>query len=165
MARRRAWADFIVNLDIADAVIESVNLLTQTPDIDTITVARLIGRLRLVHTSLTAQIDSRMVLDIGIGVASSEAFIVGSGLGLPQPGGAGSAPPRGWLYRTQIECLKVHSTGTQYEILLPGDISFDVGAMRKVDKGILFMAVESKDVAGTVANVQLTGLIRALCLT
>jgi len=164
MARRRGWADFMVNLDLADAVPQSANLLTTAPDNDNMTVARIIGRLRAVHTSPTAQVDSRMIVNVGIGVSSAEAFAVATAAGLPVISAADSSPARGWLWRDQGSVIKVHSTGTTYEIMVTADFHFDVGAMRKVDKGILFLIAQIDDVSGTPANILLTGLVRSMYL-
>ena len=164
MARRRAWADFFVGLDLENGVPQSVDLLTQAPDLDTLTVGRMVGRLTAVLDSLTAQVDNRSVIDIGIGVASVEAFGVAASAGLPIADSAASAPPRGWLYRTQLMALKVHSTGTTYEIMIPDTVSFDIRAMRKVDKGRLFLVAEQTLQAGTAATIRLQGLVRTMCL-
>ena len=165
MPRRRAWADFFVSMLLVDAVPQSVDLLTQAPDLDTITVARLVGRLHAQHAGLTTQVDSRMAINIGIGVASVEAFGVAASAGLPIVGSAASQPPRGWLYRTQMLSTKVHSTGTTYEINEPDMVDFDIRSLRKVDQGRLFLVAESLDIDFTAADIRLTGLIRALCLT
>ena len=150
---------------LVDATPQQADLLTQAPDLDTITVTRLIGRLYLVHNDLNAQVDSHMAVNLGIGVASVEGFGVAASAGLPIVGAAASSPPRGWLYRTQMDCLKVHATGTTNEITIRDMVSFDIGAMRKVDQGVLFFLAESFDLAHSAATVRLTGLVRALCLT
>ena len=165
MPRRRAWADFVVALTLVVDVPQSVNLLTQAPDLDTITVARLIGKLTAVPSSLTTQVDSEMIVDIGVGVASVEAFGVAASAGLPVVNAAASAPPRGWLYRAQLHVVKVHSTGTTFEILIQGQDQFDIGAMRKVDKGRLYLVTQSTLIGGSAMNLSLTGLVRAMCLT
>ena len=165
MARRRAWADFIVNLALVTDVPQSVDLLTQAPDLDTLTVARLIGKLTVWPASMTTQVDSHMIVDIGVGVASVEAFGVAASAGLPIVIAVASAPPRGWLYRSQIDVMKVHSTGTTFEIAHAGEDKFDIGAMRKVDKGVLYLVAQSTLIDGTAMTVDLTGLVRSMCLT
>ncbi len=165
MPRRRAWCDFFVNQQLVEGTPQSANLLTQAPDLDTMTVARLIGRLYVSHDSLTAQVDSRMMVEVGIGVASQEAFAVAGAAGLPIVGAAASAPPRGWLYRGEMQAIKVHSSGTTYEVMMPDKDKFDLGAMRKVDKGVLFLIADTKLVGGTTATIRMTGLIRTMVLT
>ena len=165
MARRRSWADFFLQLTLADGVPQCKDLLTQAPDLDTITVARLIAGLTVSPESFTAQVDGRMIIDIGVGVASQEAFAVAGCLGLPIVSAGADSPPRGWLYRGQISCEKVHSTGTTYEIMKRGQVNFDIGAMRKVDKGVLFFIAEANVLGGSAYNVVLTGLVRSMILT
>ncbi len=165
MPRRRAWADFFVDLNLANEVPQSVDLLTQAPDLDTITVARIIGRLHAAPDDLTSQIDGRMIVDIGIGVASVEGFAVAASAGLPIVSGGASSPPRGWLYRDEMSIIKVHSTGTTFEIMKDDRVRFDLGAMRKIDKGVLFFIAEADGAAGTAFNVKLTGPIRCMILT
>ena len=155
----------MVNLALVDSVPQSVNLLTQAPDLDTITVARLIGRLSVQHDSLTSQIDNAAIINIGIGVSSVEGFAVAAAAGLPIVSAAASSPARGWLFRDQLRVIKVHSTDTTYEIMVVGESKFDVGAMRKVDKGVLFLIAQQDSIGGTAATVRLSGLVRAMILT
>ena len=95
---------------------------------------------------------------------STQAFAVAAAGGLPVVSASASRPPRGWLYRTQLTCIKVHSTGTTYEIMIPDTVEFDIGAMRKVDNGILFMVMEANEITNTAATVTLSGLIRTMYL-
>jgi len=163
--RRRAWADFFVDLTLVDGVPQCVDFLAQGVNLDTLTVARIIGTLYVQHADLSAQIDNRAKIDIGIGVASVEAFGIAACAGLAIPNGAGSSPPRGWLYRTEMVCTKVHATGTTYEILIPDKTHFDLGAMRKIDKGVLYLVAEQTNDGGTAASVALMGLVRTMVLT
>ena len=164
-SRPRAWADFIVSLNLTTGTEQSVNLLTNAPSLDTITVGRLIGTLYAQAESLTAQIDGSQSISVGIGVASSDAFNAAANVGLPSPAVSSDAPARGWLYRTNMVVTKVHSTGTTYELAWNDKTHFDVRAMRRVDKGVCFLIVQSSTLIGTAFNVRLTGLIRAMCLT
>ena len=129
---------------------------------DTITVVRLIGFLKVIPQSLTGQIDGVMVVDVGIGVSANEAFVAGV---LPDPNIGSDVPSMGWLYRTSLVCVKVHSSGTDFEIADFGEVRFDTRAGRKVDRGRLYINMIAGVVQDTSFPVRVIGLIRALCLT
>jgi len=98
---------------------------------------------------------------VGIGVASVEAFGVG-GASLPRASLESEYPPRGWLYIASKPVEeKVATEGIH---LLHAQFQFDLGAMRKIDKGILFLQVEQNNiiVGGVMSMV---GRVRSLCLT
>ena len=42
---------------------------------------------------------------------------------------------------------------------------FDVGAQRKVDKGVLYLVAFNNLIEATGVTVRFSGIIRALCLT
>jgi len=164
MARPRAWADFLLSMVLAPGTAQSVDLLTSAVNSDTITVGRLIGRIHVHPDSLTAQVDFGATINVGIGVASADAFGVGTAA-LAGIATAADAPARGWLYRSQMHVTKVHSSGTDYEYGEDDTLAFDVRAMRKVDKGVLYFTAQSTSVVGTAGSLRLTGIIRAMCLT
>jgi len=163
MARPRAWGDSLINVDLVSGVQQSINLLLTLTASDTITAVRLVGSLTASPASLIGQIDGIMGIDIGVGVAATEAFGVAGAI--PDPNVAGDVPARGWLYRTRMVEIKVHSSSSVFEILHVGTANFDIGASRKVDRGILYMTMSSNPILGTAHTINLAGIVRAFCLT
>jgi len=162
--RRRTWADTNLSLTLVSDAVQEINLLTNVLPSDTKTAVRIIGRLIACPASLTAQVQGGMRIDIGIGVATEEAFGVG-GASLPNPSLPANQPARGWLYKTTMTCIKEHDSGTTNEFTFVDVLHFDVRAMRKVDRGILFLGIESDSFVGSAFDVDLIGTIRVLCLT
>jgi len=161
--RRRAWVDFIFNLTLADgAALQSQDILF---DMDaaftTVTVTRLIGQITIRPEDPDATNTGAMRIVQGIGVASAEAH---AGNVVPNPSVTPEYPTLGWLWRDLAAVSMQNASGTMESYQFP-EIRFDLGANRKVDKGILFYTADSTTINGTGYTVRLTGLIRALCLT
>jgi len=162
--RPRAWADFHLDLNLSGDTRGAVNLLVNaTVNLDTITVVRLVGRIRVIPSVIANSTVSAQLCTIGIGVSSTEAFTA-AGLTLPDPNNPLDAPPRGWIFKDQAVLVNQQDSGTVEAWEFP-EFKFDNRAMRKIDRGILFMQMDNIDlIAGTTA-VKFVGLIRALCLT
>ena len=161
--RPRAWADTLIDQNLT-ATNVAIDLLTPLAASDTITVARLVIHLWVTPLSLTQQIDGITKVDFGIGVAAGEAFAAGIGA-LPDPGDATKVPARGWLWADTVVITKVHSTGTTYEAGNFPETRADIGAMRKVDRGILYLMLAMEQIIDDLTTVQVVGRVRALCLT
>jgi len=132
---------------------------------DTITVTRLVGVVNM-FTSSTNEVEYTQEVDLGIGVASKEAFLVG-GTALPDPNVAGDYPARGWLYISREVAQQAIPTGGTPTAMYRQNIrfQFDIRTMRKVDKGILYVHIRNTNVDGTATLLQTSGRIRALCMT
>ena len=161
--RNRAWADTRfggVSLVAGTPLVS--NLLTDAPTVDSLTVIRLVGHLDIQYTPTTTVADSLSTVDIGIGVASVEA-VAGGQTVLPSPTVSTQYPPRGWLYVATLPCSQLITTDGGI-IDHHAEFKFDLRAMRKIDKGVLFSVISNANVLiGGVMNI--TGRIRALCLT
>jgi len=161
--RRRAWADRrLTGISIANNNnLTPVNLLSNAPTIDTMTVSRIIGHLEI-NAVITSEIEYEQLLDVGIGVSSAEAFDIGA-TALPDPQTEGDYPPRGWLYVDTRACWQiVIATVIQRRDAI---FDFDLRGMRKIDKGRLFLMVRNTGIGGTGTAVTIKGRVRALCLT
>ena len=161
--RHRTWADRRVNAVVAvgggGTIIE--NLLLNAPTLDTITVVRLVGYLECVQSSLNES-EYTQSIDIGIGVSSVDAFNVGVSA-LPSPTVETEYPPRGWLYAGQRTVMQTQTpTGMVRNLPI---FEFDLRAMRKIDKGVLFLVIRNEDIDGTTSSIRVIGRVRALCLT
>ncbi len=161
--RRLAWADtrLTTTLGSASGTLIS-NLLTNAPTVDTLTVNRIIVDLR-VFQSPVGDTEQAQVIDLGIGVSSTEAFNIGASA-LSAPFNDNEYPPRGWLYVATAVALQARPTN---EGIWRQDAVFkaDLRAMRKIDKGILFLFMRNVNFQGTDGAVSVVGRIRALCLT
>ncbi len=146
-------------------VVQKVDLLVNLTALDTRTAVRIIGRFVWQPNSISGQVDGSMKVDIGIGVATQEAFTAG-GASLPNPSIETQQPARGWLYKQHMITTKEHASGVENELTFIDTLMFDVRAARKVDRGILFLATESNNATGATSfDGRLTGTIRVLCLS
>jgi len=141
------------------------NLLgAATVNLDTITAARLVISVTATPADPVAQVSSIQRLDMGIGVMSEEAFAVGI-TASPDPRVSVDAPPRGWLWRDSMTIVIENTTGLEQGIFSFPNIRADLRAMRKVDRGVLFLVTAKTAISGAERNIDLSGLIRVLCLT
>jgi len=164
--RRRSWADRrFPGTNVAATGPLSFDLLANAPVSDSLTVTRIIGDFTLQYLVSTTVNDSLSIVDVGIGVASSAAFAVASAAGLPDPSLETEYPDRGWLYIKSLPVSQILDAAGGVSIVdRVARFEFDIRAMRKIDKGILFMILENNNI--TVGGaMQLTGRIRSLVLT
>ena len=162
--RPRAWADLKINENLASDGSQKFDLLEKaTVNLDTITVVRLVGKLTVIPAVVADSTIGVQLIQIGIGVASTEAFTAGIA-SLPDPNVDTEAPPRGWIYKQYETFVNQQDLGTVEAFRFP-EFQFDNRAMRKIDRGVLFMVMNSVDLLATATTVKVVGLIRALCLT
>jgi len=139
-----------------------IDLLANAPTSDTLTLVRLVMDLNFHYIVTNTLSDSDSIVDVGVGVTSKEGFDAGAA-SVPDPQDQTAYPPRGWIYVNSLYVGQALTADTGVWNN-HGIIKADIGAMRKVDKGILFMRV-----ANTNLNVggamEVTGRVRALCLT
>ncbi len=161
--RNRAWADTrMAGLAMVAGTPIRFDLLADAPNVDTLTAVRIVGDVTVQYTVSVTVTDSLSIVDLGIGVSSNEAFAVSSSLGLPKPSVTSAFPPRGWLYvASQPVFEKAESTGIIHHA---ARFQFDLRAMRKVDKGTLFLTMEQANIT-LGGSMQVTGRVRVLCLT
>ena len=160
--RNRAWADRVFTALLTAGTGSIFNLLTNAPTVDTLTAVRIVGNLQF-GISPQTELETQQVVDVGIGVASSEAVTIGAAA-LPDPTTESEYPPRGWLYVDRTSVLQtIPSTGGVWK--RDGALKFDIRSMRKIDKGTLFMFVEQNDLDGSSSAVRMIGRVRVLCLT
>ena len=162
-SRNRAWADVRIVEALGSGSSVLKDLLAGAPVVDTLTVIRLVGEIRL-SASPQGENEYEQTIDIGIGVSSSQAFATAGAL--PDLKTLGF-PPRGWLYKATDVCYQSLPTGGTPTAMWRKDclFKFDLRAMRKIDKGTLYMELENTARVGTATTLNITGFIRALCLT
>ena len=164
-SRNRAWADTLIEELITPGTAIITDLLVGAPTVDTLTAVRIVGEMFCVTQTLS-EIEHLETIDMGIGVSSREAFNVGV-TGLPDVNNAADYPPRGWLYVARSVVQQSLPTGGTVTAMWRerAHFKFDLRAMRKIDKGVLFAQWASTNVSGTSSSTSLMGRIRVLCLT
>ena len=161
--RNRAWSDTIyIGAQINDGAVDVKDLLVNAPTVDTLTAVRIVLDLELRHGSDEGA-DITSAVHVGIGVCSVEAFAVSEASALPSPAVATEYPPRGWLYANTQHCSESGGAGA-VQVQKSAIFKADLRAMRKIDKGILFMVVENQAILGATA-IDIWGRVRVLCLT
>ena len=166
MARPRAWGTTFIDEQYNVANTETnFNLLAELTPSDTITAMRILVHVIAVPQNLSDNIDGGTVVDMGIGVASLEAFTAGV---LPNVNVAGEVPARGWLWRDRLIAVGNSVTGPPvHDVYFGTEVHADLRAMRKVDRGVLYLSTRSSDikVSGTYLPLALVGIVRVLCAT
>ena len=162
--RSRQWFD-------ADVAVQT--MVSGTPQFDqlsvpgdelrTLTVARIIVDLNLTPSSLSAAQQGGMKCTIGVGLATTDAIGVGI-TALPDIFSNVSFPIRGWLFKGAMFSTWESPTGV-VEHGVVETRHLDLGAMRKLDNGVLYIVagVETFDGAGYTCD--LIGHCRFMCLT
>ncbi len=160
-SRPRSWGDRKLAIaSLVAGVRQDFDLLQGVPKSDTITVARIIGDLTFMYSPNSTVVDSLSQVDVGIGVSSLQAFNTG-GAALPDPSQEDEYPPRGWLYAaTQPVFTQAESVGV---IVSVARFVFDLGAMRKLDKGVLYLTMEQNNIL-VGASMRVVGRVRSMCL-
>jgi len=166
LARPLAWADTHFNvLFSAPAIPNPVNLLTTLQLNDTVTVIRLIVHMFCIPQNLSDDIIGGAKVDMAIGVTATEAFNANV---VPDPGSPSEIPARGWLWKDVLLAVKASEAGPPAQDFYWGtELKADIRSMRKVDRGILYFAMEADDIAvsGAFQPINVVGLVRALCVT
>ena len=162
--RPRAWADLLFNIGILNNTnMVPLDILFDlgASRLSVITVVRLVAQFAVVGELPLQVATGTSRIDVGIGVATVEGFD-GGATTTPQPDVSTEYPIRGWLYATTKVVFNTNNSGSlsafpQWEV--------DMRAMRKIDKGILYLAAANNNADGDAINVRLIGRVRALCLT
>jgi len=162
--RPRAWADRRLLLDLTPSVPQHFNLLLNAPTVDTLTAVRIIVHFTLNLSFPWASVTTWQVVDFGIGVASVEAFTAG-GASLPAVDSETQFPPRGWLWKDQVSIGMDNQVGDETGPYYITEVKADLRAARKIDKGVLFLTIESNLIDGSGTNMVCNGIVRSLCLT
>ena len=158
MAGRRrgtTWIDTVVDTDIVTAGEDVVDLMGSF-DVDErrgMTITRILLCLYIIANSHGA-VDGVQTLDMGIGVASQEAFAAGI---LSNPNVATEFPLRGWLYRCRHVVIDDSTPGYPSPV-----VKEDLHAMRKLDTGQAFMVLVNTANQGTTFTISVIGTIRML---
>jgi len=162
VSRNRSWSDLRLSVsDLAANTAQSFDMLINAPTADTLTVVRVIGDFWMLYSPNVTVADKLSIADVGIGVSSVEAFTA-AGVSLPVPQDPTQFPPRGWLYVNSQPVTQ--SSQTEGVLERMAHFKVDLRAMRKVDKGRLFLTLSNTTIL-TGASMRVIGRTRVLCLT
>ena len=155
--RQTQWTDTLVNVSIADGARNVVDLMGGLTADETRhwTLIRTIFDLYM-GSNTVAGAWGTLIADIGIGVASREAF---EAVILADPDVVDDRPARGWIYRTRCA---VTQNGVGH--LLYQRCTGDMRVGRRIDDGVLFLHSAVNLLTGTTFTVQQFGIVRALWL-
>ncbi len=164
MPRRTAWADRrFPGTSLVAGSPSNFDLLANLGSTDTLTVVRVVADITVQYLVSTTVGDALSIVDMGIGVASQASFDVSGAL--PDPTLEVEYPPRGWVYVASQPVTQILDAAGGVSIVdRPARFVFDIRAMRKIDKGRLFMIIEQNNI--TVGGaMQMTGRVRSLVMT
>jgi len=155
MPRRTDWIDTRVDETSVSGSQSITSLLPGITPADArgMTLIRMIVKFGL-YSNTTAGSWGVQRVDMGIGVASQEAF---SASALPDPATASDKPARGWIYRTQ---QLVSQNGVNHNIFV--DVAADIRSARKIENGELYLIWDNSPETGTTFTVNVHGLVRCL---
>ena len=155
MPRPTDWVDTTVNLEISTGNQSVTSLITglSPSDMWGVTVIRTIIMLSAFSNTVAGAFGCQQ-LDLGIGIASQEAFAAGV---LPDPNISTDKPPRGWMWRVE---KVVSQNGAGAPIVT--ELEADIRGARKVENGEVYLIGFNTALLGTTFQVNVRGLIRQL---
>ena len=161
MPRHRAWSTKLISDNYPASGTQIIeDLLVILPVNPVQTVVRIVLHLGLILTDASGVLDGTVEMDLAIGVSSEEAFTAGV---VPDPNVETEVPAAGWLWRERL-WVQYSNTGSPVDRYTPMEVRADLRAMRKVDRGILYMVSQASTVQGTFDDVTLIGVVRSLIL-
>ena len=156
-SRPRSWSTKLISDPFATSGVQILeDLLVILPVTTTATVVRIVGHLGITLSDPADTTVGISQLDLAIGVSAVEAFNAST---VPDPNVEADVPARGWLWRERLWLS--HNATVQH----PMEVRFDLRAMRKVDRGVLYLVSQSANTFGTYGGITLMGLVRSLILT
>ena len=156
MSRPTDWIDSRPTMEVASGSQSIDSLMTGVAPVNMrgMTVIRTIIRLGLFSNSVAGAWGVQRV-DLGIGIASQEAFAAGV---LPDPSTATDKPPRGWVWRSSV---LVSQNGVGGQVVF--NIEADIRGARKVENGEMYLIADNLiSGVGATFQVNVFGLIRQL---
>jgi len=159
---RYVWSDVLEQATLASGANRITNLAAQLEDTDVKTCIRLIVELEFLADQVN-EVENTQLVDIGVGVASVEAFGIGV-TALPAVDVVTQYPPMGWLYIARSYELQTLPTGGTPTAMYrhPATFKADIRTARKVDRGILYINYKSTPFGGTAIILDVIGRVRSL---
>ena len=156
MPRALEWHDTLFDQTLGSAAQAGIDLLSNLArnERSGATITRIILNL-MFDAQLTQNQDILQVVDMGIGVFSEDAAVASA---FSDPDTEIDQPARGWLYRGR-GMVRLEIGENLYEGVR---VDKDIRAQRRLDRGVLYLVVDSNTTEGTSATIVLRGLVRVL---
>ena len=157
MARRTAWEDTLVNLNVGNAAQNSTQMMVSTTadELRGSTLTRVIVDLGL-YSVTTAGAWGVQLVDLALATLEEDAFIAGV---LPDPNVSIDEPPRGWVFRTRCVVTQ-NGVGTSVSLRCFADLR----AQRKMQGSILALIANNNNDVGATFTIRASGIVRTLLL-
>ncbi len=155
--RSKVWADTLFNVVIPNAGSSATSLMsTLDPDerLD-VTITRLIVCLYL-YPETPNEVTSIQLADLGVGIASQDAFTAGA---TADPNDPGDFPQAGWMYRCRHVVINNSTAANRSPLIV---IREDLRAMRKLQRGELYLKISNINTQGAAMGIRMIGTVRAL---
>ena len=155
------WSDTLLVDDIGVTSFHTESLLQQTTRPE-----QRIGRWTLLRTIIGLDIGATVhdsgegssTIDIGIGIASQEAFLAGV---FPDPNNATDFPTRGWIFRARG---RIFGFDVDQPTVYSWRVDRDIRSRRVLDNGEPYVIFTNGINDGGTVVARVTGLIRCLWL-
>ena len=159
----RLWIDTLLVETVALGVLEVNSLMggitAAQSRFDQMTLLRTIIGLDLAR-SVHDSGEGSEICDIGIGIASQDAFSAG-GTALPNPDTEADFPTRGWVWRARY---RIFGFAADQPTIFTRRIDLDIRSQRKLENGVSFLVVDLQAAEGATSTMSMIGLIRQLWL-
>ena len=158
---RTVWADRLVTLDVSSGSQNNLSLMAEFTAVETRLAQMTLMRTIIgVHVAATVHdsAEGSQTVDIGLGIASQEAFAAGI---LADPNSSTDFPTRGWIFRARGRVWAFAPGGVAVDYWR---IDRDVRSRRKLENGEPYVIVHNTANEGTAFTIRVSGLIRQLWL-
>ena len=154
--RKTQWVDTLIASTLTEASQTTFSLLGDliTYDTEHMTLVRSIVDLQFYPLLSTIEADESNIVDIGIGLASQDAFAASA---LPDPVTEADAPIKDWVWRHRESII---NRANQFANLV--HVLRDLKSSRVIGKGELYITFDNNSSQGGGFSVTVTGLIRCL---
>jgi len=155
------WADHLPNLTVATGSLARTDMLVDMASVparhERMTLTRTVIGIDVARITHDSGEGSDQVF-LGIGVLSRDAFAA-SGAAIPDPFVMSDYPARGWVWRA---AYRVYGFAADQPAVFNRRIDLDIRAQRKLENGILTLAVKNTAFEGTSSVITVSGIIRTL---
>jgi len=154
--RRTRWIDNLFNFTVSNGseTVQSLTAALTEQETQEMTVERMLMCYSMSTNSPGAD-NGTMLMDIGVGITSQEAFAGGI---VADPNTQADFPQSGWLYR----CRHTVWDSIDSRDMQSPEIAKDIRARRKLARGELFLVIENNLRLGTSFQIRVSGIVRVL---
>ena len=159
--RQLKWSEQDLNSSMVSGsvLLDRLNATLTTAQREEATVVRNILCLRFTATVAAGSSSDAMLVSIGLGVTSEQAFVTGSAA-VSAPSDALQEPVQGWLYR----CRAWVFGGPESSPMASWLLNEDIRTSRKIGAGVPFVRIDNDPGAGSAFTMRVVGSLRSLYL-